>query len=98
MSERDLSVVVFGASGITGRGVASYLASRADDSDFRWAVAGRDAAKLTRVLGEVGCTPPESLGADVGDPASLAAMAARTRVVLNLVGPYTLHGAPVIES
>ncbi|HEX3241505.1 MAG TPA: saccharopine dehydrogenase NADP-binding domain-containing protein [Solirubrobacterales bacterium] len=98
MSERDLSVVVFGASGITGRGVASYLASRADDSDFRWAVAGRDAAKLTRVLGEVGCTPPESLVADVGDPASLAAMAARTRVVLNLVGPYTLHGTPVIEA
>ncbi len=98
MSERDLSVVVFGASGITGRGVASYLASRADDSDFRWAVAGRDPAKLTRVLGEVGCTPPESLVAAVGDPASLAALAARTRVVHNLVGPYTLHGTPVIEA
>jgi short subunit dehydrogenase-like uncharacterized protein len=91
-------VVVFGASGITGRGVASYLASRADDSNLRWAVAGRDAAKLARVLGEVGCTPPESLVADVGDPGSLAAMAARTRVVLDLVGPYTLHGTPVIEA
>ena len=98
MSERDLSVVVFGASGITGRGVAAYLASRAADSDFRWAVAGRDAAKLQRILGEVGCTPPESLVADCTDPASLAAMAARTRVVLDLVGPYTLHGTPVIEA
>jgi short subunit dehydrogenase-like uncharacterized protein len=98
VSERDLSVVVFGASGITGRGVASYLASRAEDSDFRWAVAGRDAAKLARVLGELGCTPPETLVADVADPSSLAAMAARTRVVLDLVGPYTLHGSPVIEA
>jgi short subunit dehydrogenase-like uncharacterized protein len=98
VSERDLSVVVFGASGITGRGVASYLAGRAADSDFRWAVAGRDAAKVKRVLDEVGCTPPESLIADVGDPASLAAMASRARVVLDLVGPYTLHGTPVIEA
>ncbi len=98
MSERDLSVVVFGASGITGRGVASYLSNRAADSDLRWAVAGRDAAKVERVLAEVGCTPPESLVADVGDPASLAAMASRTRVVLDLVGPYALHGTPVIEA
>jgi short subunit dehydrogenase-like uncharacterized protein len=98
VSERDLSVVVFGASGITGRSVASYLASRADDSDLRWAVAGRDAAKLGRVLAGVGCTPPETLTADVGDTASLAAMASRTRVVLDLVGPYTLYGTPVIEA
>jgi short subunit dehydrogenase-like uncharacterized protein len=98
VSQRDLSVVVFGASGITGRGVASYLASRAEDSDFRWAVAGRDAAKLAQVLGDVGCTPPETLVADVGDHASLAAMAARTQVVLDLVGPYTLRGRPVIEA
>jgi short subunit dehydrogenase-like uncharacterized protein len=96
--ERDLSVVVFGASGITGRGVASYLAGRAADSDLRWAVAGRDAGKVERVLAEVGCKPPESLVADVGDPASLAAMASRARVVLDLVGPYTLHGTPVIEA
>ena len=98
MSERDLSVVVFGASGITGRGVAAYLAGRATDSDFRWAVAGRDPAKVERVLDEVGCKPPEILIADVGDPASLAAMAARARVVLDLVGPYTLYGTPVIEA
>ena len=32
---------------------------------------------------------PVVLVADVGDPSSLAAMAARARVVLNLVGPYT---------
>ncbi len=98
MSERDLSVVVFGASGITGRGVASYLASRAADSDLRWAVAGRDAAKVKRVLDLVGCTPPETLVADVGDAASLAEMATRARVVLDLVGPYTLYGTPVIEA
>lgn len=98
MADKDLSVVVFGASGVTGRRVAAYLAERADEVGAKWAVAGRDAAKLERVLGEIGVAAPESIAADVGDPASLAAMAARARVVLDLVGPYTLYGKPVIEA
>jgi len=98
MAERDLSVVVFGAGGVTGKRVAAYLAERAGEVDAKWAVAGRDPDKLARVLGEIGVSAPETIVADVGDPASLAAMAARTRVVLDLVGPYTLYGEPVIEA
>jgi short subunit dehydrogenase-like uncharacterized protein len=98
VSERDLSVVVFGATGITGRRVAAYLAERAGEVGATWAVAGRDPARLERVLGEVGVTAPETIVADVGDRASLAAMATRTGVVLDLVGPYTLYGEPVIEA
>ena len=98
MADKDLSVVVFGASGVTGRRVAAYLAERAGEAGASWAVAGRDAAKLERVLGEIGVAAPETIAADVGDPASLAAMAARARVVLDLVGPYTLYGEPVIEA
>jgi short subunit dehydrogenase-like uncharacterized protein len=98
VADRDLSVVVFGASGVTGRRVAAYLAERASEVDAKWAVAGRDTGKLERVLGEIGVSAPETIAADVGDPASLAAMAARTKVVLDLVGPYTLYGKPVIEA
>lgn len=98
MADKDLSVVVFGASGVTGRRVAAYLAGRAGEVGAAWAVAGRDPAKLERVLGEVGVSAPEAIVADVDDPASLATMAARTRVVLDLVGPYTLYGEPVIEA
>jgi short subunit dehydrogenase-like uncharacterized protein len=98
VSDRDLSVVVFGAGGVTGRGVAAYLAERAGEAGAKWAAAGRDPAKIERVLGEIGVTAPETIAADVGDPASLAAMASRARVVLDLVGPYTLYGEPVIEA
>jgi short subunit dehydrogenase-like uncharacterized protein len=98
VAEKDLSVVVFGASGVTGRRVAAYLAERAAEVGAKWAVAGRDTVKLERVLGEIGAVAPETIAADVGDPASLAAMASRTRVVLDLVGPYTLYGEPVIEA
>lgn len=98
MSDRDLDVVVFGATGVTGRRVAAYLSERSRQSGLRWAAAGRDANRLAQTLSEVGVSAPETIVADVADGASLAAMASRARVVLNLVGPYTLHGRPVIEA
>lgn len=98
VSDRDLDVVVFGATGITGRRVAAYMAERAAETELRWAAAGRDADKVVGLLGEIGVSAPETIVADVGDPSSLAAMASRARVVLDLVGPYTLHGRPVIEA
>jgi short subunit dehydrogenase-like uncharacterized protein len=98
MADREFAVVVFGATGITGRGVAAYLAERSEGGGFAWAAAGRDPAKIERVLGELGVSAPETIVADVGDAASLDAMASRARVVLDLVGPYAVHGKPVIEA
>jgi short subunit dehydrogenase-like uncharacterized protein len=98
VSDRDLDVVVFGATGITGRSVAAYLAERSAEMSLRWAAAARDTSKAARVLGEVSAEPTETIVADIGNRSSLAAMAARARVVLNLVGPYTLYGRPVIEA
>jgi short subunit dehydrogenase-like uncharacterized protein len=89
---RDLDVVVFGATGVTGRQVAAYLAG----TSASWGAAGRDPGKLEGTLAEVGATPTETIVAELGDPASLAAMAARTKVVLNLVGPYSTRGRPVV--
>jgi short subunit dehydrogenase-like uncharacterized protein len=98
MADRDLSVVVFGATGITGRGVAAYLAERAETGDFKWAAAGRNPTKVGAILAELGVTAPETIEADVEDPDSLREMASRGRVVLDLVGPYTRFGRPVIEA
>ena len=98
MSDRKLDVVVLGATGVTGRRVVSYLAERTAATGARWAAAARDKNKLERVLGELGVAGAKTMEADVGDPRSLDAMASRTRVVLNGVGPYTLHGRPVIEA
>jgi short subunit dehydrogenase-like uncharacterized protein len=96
MSERELDVVVLGATGVTGRRVARYLAEQRPDGG--WAAAGRDASRVDAVLAEEGTGAPETIVADVGDPGSLAALATRTRVVLNLVGPYTPTARPVIEA
>jgi short subunit dehydrogenase-like uncharacterized protein len=90
----DFDVVVFGATGVTGRQVGTYLT----EVGANWAAAGRDEAKLARTLEEVGAKPAATIAADIGDPASLEAMASRGKVVLNLVGPYTTLGRPVIAA
>jgi short subunit dehydrogenase-like uncharacterized protein len=98
MTERDLDVIVLGATGVTGRHVAQYLAERSRATDARWAAAARDSSKLERVLGEIDVRPPETIEVDVRSPEALAAMASRARVVINAVGPYALYGRPVIEA
>ena len=94
-AERDFDVVVFGATGITGRQVCAYLAR----AGRALGPAARDPAKCDAGAGRDRRAPRRRRSSPtLGDPASLAAMASRTRVVLNLVGPYTLYGRPVIEA
>ncbi|MDF3934331.1 saccharopine dehydrogenase family protein [Pseudomonas citronellolis] len=93
----EFDLVVYGASGFTGRLVAEYLGQAG--AGVRWAMAGRDAGKLAAVRAELGL--PESiplLVADAADPASLRAMAERTRLVLTTVGPYQLYGEPLLAA
>ena len=100
-SEREFDVVVFGATGFTGRLVARYLAQQGGAR--RWAVAGRNEAKLQALIAELGelasgGVAPSVVVADVGDAESLKAMAARTRVVCTTVGPYALYGEAVVKA
>ncbi|HSL84786.1 MAG TPA: saccharopine dehydrogenase, partial [Thermoanaerobaculia bacterium] len=52
---RDLDLVLWGATGYTGRLVARYLAERlaAGDEPVAWALGGRDRAKLEAVRREL---------------------------------------------
>ena len=98
---REFDIVVYGATGYTGRLVAEYLAqhcARRDDAP-KWAMAGRSQAKLEEVRGLIGAPADTPLVvADADDPPSLAALAERTRVVLTTVGPYQLYGEPLVAA
>ncbi|RKR00360.1 saccharopine dehydrogenase family protein [Maricaulis maris] len=97
MTEREFDVVVFGATGFTGRLVAEYLA--ATHGGLTWAMAGRSQAKLAEVRDLIGAPADTPLiVADSADAASLAAMAGRTRAVITTVGPYQLYGEPLVEA
>lgn len=92
----DFDVIVYGATGYTGRLVAEYIAS-AYPSGVRWAMAGRSLTKLQQVRAEMGIGAGVPLvTANSDDPASLRAMCERTRVVISTVGPYQLYGSDLV--
>lgn len=97
---REFDIVVYGATGFTGRLIAEHLLQHyGANGDVRWAMAGRSAAKLADVRAEIGA--PETLPlivADADDAASLDAMVERTRAVVTTVGPYQLYGEPLVAA
>lgn len=99
---RDLDIVLLGATGFTGGLTAEYLAQHAPEG-LRWALAGRNPAKLERVRDRIAGIDPrladlELLHADTEDAASLAEVVRRTRVVVTTVGPYLKYGEPLVAA
>jgi len=96
--QREFDVVVYGATGFAGKLTAEYLARRGGDA--RIALAGRSQDKLLKVresLGEKAAGWP-LITADASQPSTLNALAARTRVVVTTVGPYTKYGMPLVAA
>lgn len=98
--DSEFDLVVYGASGFTGRLVAEYLAERyGAGGEVKWAMAGRDAAKLAAVRDEIGAPADTPLiQANAEDPASLRGLVAATRAVITTVGPYQLYGEPLVAA
>ena len=102
MSGRPYDIVLFGATGFAGRLTARYLA-RTAPAGCRWALAGRNAAKLEEVRRELADIDPgladlPILVADAGDPAALQTVAESARVVVTTVGPYVRFGNELVAA
>jgi saccharopine dehydrogenase (NAD+, L-glutamate forming) len=99
---REHDIVLVGATGFTGGLTAEYLLRHAP-AGLRWALAGRNPEKLEAVRARLADIDPRAadlplLHADATDPASLADLAASTRVVITTVGPYLEHGGPLVAA
>jgi short subunit dehydrogenase-like uncharacterized protein len=94
----DADITIFGATGFVGKLVAAYLARAAPG--LRISLAGRSADRLAAVRAGLGAKAGKwpLILAELSDTTSLDAMASRTRLVLNAVGPYSKYGLPVVEA
>ncbi|MEX0280751.1 MAG: trans-acting enoyl reductase family protein [Arenibacterium sp.] len=93
----EFDVIIYGASGFTGKLVAEYLNRTYPDRP--WAMAGRNVDKLALVRDELGLPGDTSLiEADASDPESLDTMAKRGAVIITTVGPYQLYGEPLVAA
>jgi short subunit dehydrogenase-like uncharacterized protein len=101
-AERQYDLALFGATGFTGGLTARYLAENGP-APMRWALVGRNRAKLEAVRRELAelapkAPAPDLLEADAGDRAALDRVAAASRVVITTVGPYALYGGPLVAA
>jgi len=96
----EFDIIVYGASGFTGRLVAEYLVERyGAGGDLKWAMAGRSLDKLAEIRDAIGAPAATPLvEAHAEDPASLKAMVARTKAVITTVGPYQLYGEGLVAA
>ncbi len=97
---RTYDVIVWGATGFTGKWVAKHLADNYPQSELAWAIAGRNSEKLQATekflsLGQQ--NPPAQIIADSNDEASLRSMVQQAKVIISTVGPYALYGSLLVE-
>jgi short subunit dehydrogenase-like uncharacterized protein len=90
---REFDLIVFGATGFTGRLVAEYLAGAAGREALRWAIAGRSRDKLDAL----GLGVPIVVG-DALDPAAMRSLARRTQVVCTTAGPFARYGSELVAA
>ncbi|XP_028166456.1 lipid droplet localized protein-like [Ostrinia furnacalis] len=101
----QFDIVIFGASGFTGKKVVEEISrGRAKYAGVTWAVAGRSEAKLQSLLSDISAkygvviSGIKIIIADVSDQSSLTSMCRQAKVLLNCCGPYRLYGEPVVRA
>lgn len=85
-------IVLYGATGYTGELTAHALVKRG----AKPVLAGRSAAKVERLAGELGGL--ETATADVSEPASVRALVESGDVLISTVGPFARFGEPAVEA
>ena len=100
MPAKRNDLVVFGATSFVGQILCRYLLEQFGvDGRPSWAMAGRSMDKLERVRSSLGrkASRLPLLVADASDEDSLRQLCAQARVVVSTVGPYALHGEPLVK-
>ena len=85
---REYDLIIYGASGFTGRLAVEYLDE--NYSDLNWAIAGRNEDKLVNISKNSKCKPDYFI-ADSNDNENLLRIASNTRVIASLAGPFNKY-------
>jgi short subunit dehydrogenase-like uncharacterized protein len=97
--DRELDVVLYGATGFVGRLTAAHLAAAAPDG-VRVGLAGRSQQRLEEARDELGAPAARwpLIAADAHDRDAMEALARRSRVVASTVGPYRKYGGELVAA
>ena len=97
-NNREYDIIIWGASGFTGRLVAEYLYKNYNAKDLNWAIAGRDELKLSSIREKFLDNTIPIVLADSFNENSLNDIVKKTKVVCSTVGPYAKYGSLLVKS
>ncbi|MEA2473434.1 MAG: hypothetical protein QOE06_1349 [Thermoleophilaceae bacterium] len=98
-ADRELDLVLYGATGFVGKLTAEYLA-RAAPSGTRIGLGGRNEEKLAKLRDSLGAAASDwpLVVADSDDATALHELAARATAVATTVGPYRKYGLKMVDA
>ncbi|CAK1541229.1 unnamed protein product [Leptosia nina] len=104
MKRQRIDLIIFGASGYTGRFVVSEMLRICQKyPNIKWAIAGRSKEKLEATLqyaknnGE-NISGIEIITADAENDESLKAMCSQCKIVMNCSGPFLKYGDALVKA
>ncbi|XP_019695990.1 saccharopine dehydrogenase-like oxidoreductase [Harpegnathos saltator] len=100
MSDSRLDVVIFGATGYTGKLVVKYAVDFCKEWQLKFGIAGRRKEALENVLKEFAADAGNVpiILANVNDEKSLEKMTECAKVLINCCGPFRFYGEPVVKA
>ena len=96
-ASKKFDIVLYGATGFTGKLVAAYLDQHPNLANKNWAIAGRTPSKLSTLQNTLSSTPPIKVVA-LDDTAAVEALVDSTRVIITCAGPYSLYNGEALLS
>jgi short subunit dehydrogenase-like uncharacterized protein len=88
-------VILYGATGFTGKRAVQYFKDHAPKS-VKWAIAARNEAKLT-ALKQTLNLEVDILVADALQEAEIKILVQKTNVILSTAGPFALYGSALVK-
>ncbi|KAM0735094.1 Saccharopine dehydrogenase-like oxidoreductase [Formica fusca] len=100
MADDRLDIVIFGATGYTGKYVVKDAVHLCKEHKLRFGVAGRRKEALEAVIKEFASDIDDIpiIVADIKDEESLTKMTKQAKIIINCCGPYRFYGEPIIKA
>ena len=96
-AQKKLDLVIWGATGFTGKLVCEYITNSYKSKDLNWTIAGRNEEKLLKLKNRLNIKNSILIG-NSNDKSSLEKICSKTKVICSTVGPYALYGTNLIHA
>ena len=95
---KKFDLIVWGATGYTGKLVCEYIFKKYKKTTLDWAIAGRNKHKIDGLISSLNLKGIPHFVADSNNKKSLLKLTKMTNTICSTVGPYAKYGTLLVEA